>query len=68
MTPGTHRTDKDAYVVGTSALRGPTIVSGGAYTHMTMLATDKCVDGQPFTMSSLASSGPGLPKWPFHRL
>ena len=56
---------QDAHVVGTSARCGPTTSpAGGAYTHMTMLATDNASMANLFTMSSLASLTRSTPNGP----
>ena len=65
VTPGTHRTDKTRTLWGDErTARSDDVSAGGAYTHMTMLATDNASMANLFTMSSLASLDQVYAKWP----
>ena len=65
VTPGTHRTDKTRTLWGDErTVRSDDVSAGGAYTHMTMLATDNASMANLFTMSSLASLDQVYAKWP----
>ena len=65
VTPGTHRTDKTRTLWGDERTpRSDDVSAGGAYTHMTLLATDNASMSNLFKMSSIASLDQVYAKWP----